>query len=31
VIARPPLDRFLHQRNVLDTLGVDQPETRCKL
>jgi ABC transporter substrate binding protein (PQQ-dependent alcohol dehydrogenase system) len=31
VIARPPLDRFLHQRNVLDSLGVDQPETRCRL
>ncbi len=30
VIARAPLDRFLHQRNVLDTLGVDQPETRCR-
>lgn len=30
VIARPPLDRFLHQRNVLDTLGIDQPETRCR-
>jgi ABC transporter substrate binding protein (PQQ-dependent alcohol dehydrogenase system) len=31
VIARPPLDRFLHQRNVLDTLGVDRPESRCRL
>ncbi len=30
VIARAPLDRFLHQRNTLDTLGVDQPESRCR-
>ena len=25
-----PFDGFLHQRNVLDTLGVDQPESACK-
>jgi ABC transporter substrate binding protein (PQQ-dependent alcohol dehydrogenase system) len=31
VIARAPVERFLHQRNVLDTLGVDQPESRCRL
>jgi ABC transporter substrate binding protein (PQQ-dependent alcohol dehydrogenase system) len=30
VIARPPLPQFLHQTNVLDTLGVDAPETACR-
>lgn len=30
VIARAPVERFLHQRNVLDTLGVDQPESACR-
>jgi ABC transporter substrate binding protein (PQQ-dependent alcohol dehydrogenase system) len=30
VIARPPLPQFLHQTNVLDTLGVDAPETTCR-
>ncbi|SMF54202.1 amino acid/amide ABC transporter substrate-binding protein, HAAT family [Tistlia consotensis] len=30
VIARAPLDGFLHQTNTLDTLGADRPETRCK-
>lgn len=29
-ITRAPFERFLHQRNVLDTLGVDQPETACR-
>lgn len=24
-----PLDGFLHQRNELDTLGIDQPESKC--
>jgi ABC transporter substrate binding protein (PQQ-dependent alcohol dehydrogenase system) len=30
VTERAPLDGFLHAKNVLDTLGFDQPETRCK-
>jgi ABC transporter substrate binding protein (PQQ-dependent alcohol dehydrogenase system) len=30
VIARPPLPEFLHQTNVLDTLGIDAPETTCR-
>jgi ABC transporter substrate binding protein (PQQ-dependent alcohol dehydrogenase system) len=30
VIARAPLPQFLHQTNVLDTLGVDEPETACR-
>jgi ABC transporter substrate binding protein (PQQ-dependent alcohol dehydrogenase system) len=30
VVERAPLDGFLHARNVLDTLGVDQPESRCR-
>ena len=30
VIERAPLDGFLHAKNVLDTLGFDQPESRCK-
>jgi len=25
------LPQFLHQTNVLDTLGVDAPETTCRL
>ncbi len=29
VIERAPLPQFLHQSNVLDTLGVDAPETTC--
>ena len=29
VIARAPLPQFLHQTDVLDTLGVDAPETAC--
>lgn len=31
VIARAPFDEFLHEFNVLDTLGVDQPETACRM
>jgi ABC transporter substrate binding protein (PQQ-dependent alcohol dehydrogenase system) len=31
VIERAPLDGFLHQRNTLDSLGRDQPESGCKL
>ena len=30
VIDRAPLPQFLHQTNVLDTLGVDAPETACR-
>jgi len=29
-IERAPLPQFLHQTNVLDTLGVDAPETTCR-
>ncbi len=29
VIERAPLPEFLHQTNVLDTLGIDAPETKC--
>jgi len=31
VVSVSPQERFLHQVSELDTLGVDQPETRCKL
>jgi ABC transporter substrate binding protein (PQQ-dependent alcohol dehydrogenase system) len=30
VIDRAPLPQYLHQTNVLDTLGVDAPETACR-
>ncbi len=30
VIATAPLDGFLHQTNVLDTLGTDEPEHKCQ-
>ena len=30
VVANAPLDGFLHQRNELDTLGLDQGESACK-
>jgi ABC transporter substrate binding protein (PQQ-dependent alcohol dehydrogenase system) len=30
VIADAPMSGFLHQTNVLDTLGYDKPETKCK-
>ncbi len=29
VIARAPLEEFLHQTNNLDTLGIDLPEANC--
>ena len=29
VVALAPLEGFLHQRNELDTLGLDEPESRC--
>jgi ABC transporter substrate binding protein (PQQ-dependent alcohol dehydrogenase system) len=31
VVSVSPQDGFLHQVSELDTLGVDQPETKCKL
>ena len=31
VIARAPIDGFLHKDNNLDTLGFDQRENRCRL
>jgi ABC transporter substrate binding protein (PQQ-dependent alcohol dehydrogenase system) len=30
VVERAPLDGFLHARSTMDTLGFDQPESRCK-
>ena len=30
VIASPPLPSFEHQTNNLDTLGTDQPESKCQ-
>jgi ABC transporter substrate binding protein (PQQ-dependent alcohol dehydrogenase system) len=30
VVAQAPLEGFLHQRNELDSLGEDAPETKCK-
>ena len=29
-IARAPLPEFLHQRDTLDTLGIDEPESTCR-
>jgi ABC transporter substrate binding protein (PQQ-dependent alcohol dehydrogenase system) len=31
VVSVSPQEGFLHQMSELDTLGVDQPETKCKL
>jgi hypothetical protein len=31
VIARAPLEGFLHQKNNLDTLGVDAAESICRM
>jgi len=31
VVSTSPQDGFLHQFSQLDTLGIDQPETRCVL
>ncbi len=31
VVAEAPVDGFLHQHDVLDTLGDDEPETTCHL
>jgi ABC transporter substrate binding protein (PQQ-dependent alcohol dehydrogenase system) len=30
VVERAPLPQYLHQTNVLDTLGIDAPETACR-
>jgi ABC transporter substrate binding protein (PQQ-dependent alcohol dehydrogenase system) len=30
VVDRAPLDGFLHARSTMDTLGFDQPESRCR-
>ena len=30
VIARPPLQGFLHEHDTLDTLGIDEPQTACR-
>lgn len=31
VVARAPVEGFLHRTNNLDTLGVDEPETACRM
>ncbi len=31
LVAVAPEQGYLHQRTPLDTLGVDLPETQCKL
>jgi ABC transporter substrate binding protein (PQQ-dependent alcohol dehydrogenase system) len=31
IVSVSPQEGFLHQISVLDTLGFDQPETKCKL
>lgn len=31
VVARTPVEGFLHRTNNLDTLGVDEPETACRM
>ncbi|MFD1701445.1 ABC transporter substrate-binding protein [Methylopila henanensis] len=31
VVTVSPQEGFLHQTNLLDTMGFDQPETKCKL
>ncbi|MFN0192720.1 MAG: branched-chain amino acid ABC transporter substrate-binding protein, partial [Aestuariivirga sp.] len=31
VVSVSPQEGFLHQVSELDTLGIDQPETKCKL
>jgi len=30
LVTAPPLEGFLHPKNELDTLGYDQPETKCQ-
>jgi ABC transporter substrate binding protein (PQQ-dependent alcohol dehydrogenase system) len=31
LVSVSPQEGFLHRRSVLDTLGVDQGESRCKM
>lgn len=31
ITEAPPFPEFLHQENVLDTLGTDRPESQCQL
>jgi ABC transporter substrate binding protein (PQQ-dependent alcohol dehydrogenase system) len=31
IVSVSPQEGFLHQTSELDTLGFDQPETKCKL
>jgi ABC transporter substrate binding protein (PQQ-dependent alcohol dehydrogenase system) len=31
VVSVSPQNGFLHQTSTLDTLGLDRPETKCKL
>jgi ABC transporter substrate binding protein (PQQ-dependent alcohol dehydrogenase system) len=31
VVAQAPIEGFLHQHSELDTLGIDRPESQCKL
>ncbi|TMJ44030.1 MAG: branched-chain amino acid ABC transporter substrate-binding protein, partial [Alphaproteobacteria bacterium] len=31
VSVSPPPGRFLHQFSELDTLGIDKPETKCRM
>lgn len=31
IVSVSPQEGFLHQTSVLDTLGIDEPETKCKL
>jgi len=31
VVARAPVEGFLHRTNNLDTLGIDEPETTCRM
>lgn len=31
LVSQAPLEGFLHQHSELDTLGLDRPESRCKL
>ncbi|MCP4469682.1 MAG: ABC transporter substrate-binding protein [Gammaproteobacteria bacterium] len=31
LVSQAPLEEFLHQRNELDTLGLDRADSRCKL
>jgi hypothetical protein len=30
-VSVSPQEGFLHERTELDTLGIDEPETKCKL